>query len=66
MNASKSLKVALAMKGWNQTQLADKAGLTQPSISGLAQRANWNVESLKKISLALGMKVSEFVKLGEE
>lgn len=66
MNAAKSMKIALAQQGLNQTQLAAKAGITQPSISGLANRANWNAESLQKIATALGMKVSEFVALGED
>ena len=66
MNAARSLRIALAMRGINQTQLAAMAGITQPSISGLAQRTNWNGESLQKIATALNMKVSDFIKLGEE
>ena len=66
MNANRSLRVALAKRDMNQTQLAQLAGLTQPSISGLASRQNWNCESLQKIADAFGMKVSEFVALGED
>ena len=66
MNAAKSLRIALAMRGINQTQLAAMAGITQPSISGLAHRTNWNGESLQKIATALNMKVSDFIALGED
>ena len=66
MNASRSMKIALAKQGLNQTQLAIKAGVTQPSISGLAKRSNWNCESLQRIADALGLKVSEFVALSED
>lgn len=66
MNASKSLKIALAKRGLNQLKFASLAGMTQPSVSGLASRSNWNCESLQKVSDALGLKVSEFVALGED
>lgn len=66
MNASKSLKIALAKRGLNQLKFAALAGMTQPSVSGLASRNNWNCESLQKVSDALGLKVSEFVALGED
>lgn len=66
MNAAKSLRIAMVKLGMNQTDLAKKAGITQSSISGLANRENWNCESLQKIAKAFGMKVSEFVALGED
>lgn len=66
MNAAISMKVAMAKRGFTQAQLAKLAGLTQSSISGLANRPNWNGESLQKIAAAFDMKVSEFVALGED
>lgn len=66
MNASKSLKIALAQRELNQGQFAAICGISQPSMSGLVSRKNWNCESLMKVSKALGLKVSEFIKLGEE
>lgn len=66
MNASKSLKIALAKRGLNQLKFANLAGMTQPSVSGLASRSNWNCESLQKVADALGLKVSEFIALGED
>lgn len=66
MNAAKSMKIAMAQREMNQVELAKKAGVTQPSISGLANRSNWNGESLVKIAAAFGLKVSEFVALGED
>lgn len=66
MNPSKSMRIALAMKEWNQAQLAERAGISQPAVSSLANRAVWNTDSLQKIANAFGMKVSEFVALAEE
>lgn len=66
MNAAKSMKIAMAQRGMNQIDLAKKIGVTQPSISGLAKRSKWNGESLVKIAGAFGLKVSEFVALGED
>lgn len=66
MNAARSMKIAMAQRDLNQEQLASLAGITQSSISGLAGRNKWNGESLVKISKALGLKVSEFVALGED
>lgn len=66
MNAAISMKIMMVKRGLTQAQLAKLAGLTQSSISGLATRPNWNCESLQKIAAAFGLKVSEFVALGEE
>lgn len=66
MNAAKSMKIAMAQREINQTQLAEKIGITQGALSALASRKNWNAESMQKVAKALGMKVSEFVALGED
>lgn len=66
MNAAKSMRVALAQRNMTQTNLAAKIGLTQAAISGLANRTNWNCESLVRVANGLNLKVSEFVALGED
>lgn len=66
MNAAKSMKIAMIKKGWNQSQLGERAGLSQAAVSGLANRSNWNCDSLQRMATAFEMKVSEFVALGED
>lgn len=65
MNAGKSLKLALAQRSISQVAFAKTLGMTQPSISGLANSPRWTGASLEKIAHALDLKVSEFVALGE-
>lgn len=67
MNLAKSLKFALIAQGMTQTKLAEKVGSSPAYISNLATgRSNLQGEMLKKVAAAFGMKVSEFVKLGED
>lgn len=66
MNAGKSLKLALAQRSITQVAFAKTMDMTQPSISGLANSPRWTGASLEKIAHALGLKVSEFVALGED
>ena len=61
MNVGKSIKVALAQRDLNQTQLAAQMKCTQVWINRLASMAT--VESL---AAALNMKVSDFLALGED
>lgn len=66
MNLGKALKVALAMRGLNQSQLARQEGWNLRSLNKLANNQNGTVNNINKLSAALGMTPSEFVKLGEE
>ena len=66
MNLGKALKVALAMRGLNQSQLARKEGWNLRSLNKLANNQNGTVNNINKLSAALGMTPSEFVKLGED
>lgn len=66
MDAAKCMKIAMIKKGMSQEQLGHKIGLSQSAVSGMANRANWNCESLQRVADALDMKVSDFVKLGED
>jgi transcriptional regulator with XRE-family HTH domain len=66
MNLGKSLKVALARKGLNQSELARKNDWCLRTINKLANRAGGTVENINQLSAALGMKASEFVALGED
>lgn len=67
MNLAKSLKYALVAQDMTQAQLAEIVGSKPAYISNLATgRSNLQGEMLKKIAAAFDMKVSEFVKLGED
>lgn len=66
MNVGKSLKIALAMKGIKQSDLAAKVGMTTVWISRLANSEKAGMGSVEMLSKALDMKVSEFLALGED
>lgn len=67
MNLPKSIRVGMAMRGLTQGELS---AITQIHQSNLSKMVNGKMlitsERLEAISTALGMKVSEFVKLGED
>jgi len=67
VNLAKSLKFALINSGMTQTRLAEIVDSSPAYISNLATgRSNLQGEMLKKVAAAFDMKVSEFVKLGED
>ena len=66
MNISKSIKVACAIRGVNQSEAAESAGLSQPQLSNISIRNGCITSTLEKIAVGLGYSVSEFIALGEE
>ena len=66
MNVGKSLKIALAMNGIKQSDLAAKVGMTTVWTSRLANSEKAGMGSVEMLAKALDMKVSEFLALGEE
>lgn len=55
MNAGKSLAVLRNSKGWNQSQLAEAAGVTQATISQLENGERKAGKDLaERLSIALG------------
>lgn len=64
MNIKKALKVALAQKGMTYIELAEKMGVGKAMLYNL--KGNVNTSTIQSICDALGMRFSEFVKLGEE
>ena len=67
MNIPKSLRVAMAYKGINQSELAKKASLSTTTISFIINgKSSVNADRLERICNALGYKTSEFIALGEE
>ena len=66
MNLGKSLKVALARCGMNQSQLARQMGVPLRTINKLANKPGGTVGNITSLAGALGLKASEFVALGED
>lgn len=66
MNVGKSIKVALAKKGMKSGQLASTLGVTAATVSVMSSRDTCTGQMLIKLSTTFGMKVSEFVALGED
>ena len=67
MNVGKSIKLALINSDMKSKDLAAKMGVSPSYISGLANASkNPSITTVMRISLALGLQVSEFIALGEE
>lgn len=66
MNFRKSLKLALIQRDMSQKALAEKLGMRETSMSQLAAQKSCTGATLQKIADAFGMKVSEFIALGED
>lgn len=67
MNISKSIRVALAMRGMTQGQLAKATKIHQSNISKM-MNGKYSVSDshLQVIADAVDMKVSELIALGED
>lgn len=66
MNAGKSIKVALAKREMSQKELAEKMKTSTPYISQLVGRERIGMGTVILLADAFGMKVSEFLALGED
>lgn len=66
MNIGNSLKVALIKKGISQTQLAKQMGVHTQWINKLANSETASQGTIVSLAVALDMKTSEFISLGEE
>lgn len=66
MNVGKSLKIALAMRDLNQTQLAAQMKCTQVWVNRLANSRSASMATIESLAWSLDMKVSEFLALGED
>lgn len=66
MNVGKSIKVALVKKEMSQQDLAEKLNVSKPYVSQLAGKAHAGMGTVVLLADAFDMKVSEFVKLGED
>ena len=65
MNIKKSVRIALAYKGETQAWLADQIGMNQDALSHALTRNSLNSKLIEKAALALDLKPSELIALGE-
>jgi transcriptional regulator with XRE-family HTH domain len=66
MNVGKSIKVALAQKCMSQAELAKRMGLTHTWVSALANKPKASTATIEALAAQFDMKVSDFVRLGED
>ena len=65
-DTGKALRMAMASQNMKRKTLAEKVSMTENYISRMAVgKAMIQGEALNKIAAAFGMKVSEFLALGE-
>lgn len=67
MNVGRSLKIALAIRGMTQYDLAEKLDCAQSNISyWMGRQSKITLTTVQKLSDGLDYSVSEFIALGEE
>lgn len=67
MNLPKSIRVGMAMRSMGQNDLAIATGIHRSNISKMINgKMTITDERLGEIAAALNMKVSDFVRLGED
>lgn len=67
MNIGRSIKIANAMQGKTQEDLAEYLGLNPATVSRICKgKAGTKTGVLAKMAAFYGMKVSEFIALGEQ
>ena len=66
MNLEKSFNVALATRDMKKKDLAAQMNVTPSYITQVTKNGGLSVSKLQELSEALGYKVWQFIKLGEE
>ncbi len=66
MNAGKSIKVAMAKRDITQKDLAERMGVSRQYVSQMISSEQIGIGTINKLADVFGMKVSEFLALGEE
>ncbi len=66
MNFGKSLKIALAKREISQSDLAKELNVTRAYISNISRKKECSGGVLRMMAKHFGLKVSEFVALGED
>lgn len=66
MHVGKSIKIAMAKKQMRSAELAQALGVTASTVSVMSSRTTCTGQMLILLATFFGMKVSEFVALGED
>ena len=66
MNVGNSLKIALVRAGMSQQELAKKMQCGTVWVSRLANKKTADLKTIESLAAIFGMKVSEFLALGED
>lgn len=66
MNVGISLKVCLAKREINQTELAQELGLSRAAVNRYAKKKTASTRSIERFAKHFGLSTSEFIKLGED
>lgn len=65
MNIKKSLDMALAKRGQTKKEFAESIGVSKESLYACTYQTNVTTATIERLANGLGMKVSEFIALGE-
>ena len=66
MDVGKSVRIAMASEGINQTRLAERIGITRQSVSHICKQKTANSKYIDRLAKAFDMKASDFIALGED
>jgi DNA-binding Xre family transcriptional regulator len=66
MDVGKSVRVAMAMRGIRNNQLAERLQVTASTVSVMLSRPTCSGQTLQNLANTFNMKVSEFIALGED
>ena len=66
MNVGKSIKMALVKADKKQTWLAKQLGISSRQVNKVANSESASGKTIEKMAWVFGMKVSDFLALGEE
>lgn len=65
-DTGKALRLAIAEKNIKQKELSEKSGIAPQTISHITKgKSNPSILTMNELALALGMKLSELIALGE-
>lgn len=66
MNIGRSIKVALAKRDMKQAELANLMGCSAAYVNKICKSKESGIGTIQKLSDFFGMRVSEFIALGED
>ena len=65
MNIGRSIRVALAQRDMRQSELAEHMGVSRQYVSRMCRSEHVSMAAARRIASELGLKLSEFIALGE-